>query len=112
MFSQWRPAFDQEQAMRMLEIMRLVWRKERRSLLIAMVITLLMIVEPISHPWILVALVWIGTSFSLIEAWPSRNPVKISVWIRLFVISIGIGMYVFIWFSDPSIFLDDRPSAH
>lgn len=48
------------------------------------------------------ALVWIGTLFGLIEAWPSRNPVKIPGWIRLFFVIIALLVLA----SEPSTFLN------
>lgn len=101
MLSQWRPTFNKAQAT--LGMMRLVWRKERSSLFAAMAATLLLIAEPIPHQWSLIALVWLGTLFRFIEAWPSWNSVKISRWIYRFF--VGVCMYDIWLLSDPNAFL-------
>lgn len=100
---QWRPAFSQvQEPAGLLGLRGRGWRKIRGELLFAIFTTLLLISDPGPRTWILMALVWIGTSFNLIEDWPNRKPVKISVWIRLLVVITGI-LYLAL---DPSTFLN------
>ncbi len=100
--SQGRPANQVQEQAGSLWLRGRVWRKIRGELLFAVFTTLGLISDPVPSLWILMALVWIGTSFSLIEFWPSRNPVKIPGWIRLFFVIIVIWYLV----SEPSTFLN------
>ena len=99
----WRTAFSQVQEQAgPLWLRGRVWRKVRGELLFAVFTTLLLISDPAPSLWIVMALVWIGTLFGLIEAWPSRNPVKIPGWIRLFFVIIFL-LYLAL---EPSTFLN------
>ena len=101
--SQGRPAFNQVQEQAgLLGLRGRGWRKIRGELLFAIFSTLSLLSNPEPSLWIPITLVWIGTLFSVIEAWPSRNPVKISGWIRLIVTIVVIWYLV----SNPGTFLN------